>query len=108
MRILTQYPLVPAALVALCGVRLVVLDVLWPSGSHEQRRPSHEEVHQKHLTALSELRRAGLAGDFDAMDFRDGLGLGVTSSVEKGAVIMTVPEALALSVDRPRSCVRPE
>ena len=82
MGILPQYPLILAAFVAFCGVALIVYGIVWPSGHPglEQRRLSREGIRQ---TALTELWRSGVSGNISVVNFGDGLGLAVTSSVEK-------------------------
>jgi len=107
MRTLAQYPLLTAALVALCGVTLIIFGSLWPASpsSGEPQRAVREQLHQRHVHALAELRRAGLAGDVEVADFGDAMGLGVARDVEAGSVLMTVPGALALDVNQTRSCL---
>lgn len=101
-------PLTHAALVALCGVWLIVFGRLQPPGSQgpEPQRTLREWQRQKHEHALAELLRAGASGPIQVVDAGDGLGLGVTRAVEAGDVLLEVPEALALDVDKPRSCRR--
>ncbi|CAK0893078.1 unnamed protein product, partial [Prorocentrum cordatum] len=105
-------PLTHAALVALCGVWLIVFGRLQPPGREgpEPQRTLRERQHQKHehacASALAELQRAGASGPVQVVDAGDGLGLGVTRAVEAGDVLLEVPEALALDVDKARSCRR--
>lgn len=105
-----QCPLFIAALVALCGIGLIVFGSLWPAGTAdgEAGRSPREHLHKKHLQALAELRKFGLSGAVDVIDFGDGLGLGAAQSIEANAVLMRVPEALSLDVARVRHCARSE
>lgn len=107
LRKLAQYPLVTAALVALCGVALILLSSARPASvaAKEPQRALGEQLLQKHLRALAELRAAGATGDVDVADFGDGIGLAVSSKgAEEGAVLLTIPEALALDVSSTPSC----
>lgn len=101
-----QYPLATAALVALCGVVLIVFSSVWPTSTsgNEAQKAASEQLHERHLHALAELRTTGFSGAVDVVDFGDGLGLGVSHGMERGAVVLTVPETLALDVTNTRSC----
>lgn len=101
-----NYPLVTAALVAVCGVSLIVFSSVMPASvpGSEPPRASRKQLHENHVQALLELRRVGVAGGVDVVDFGDGLGLGATQSLEPGDVLLSIPESLALGVDRARSC----
>jgi len=107
LRVLSRYPVIPAVLVALCGISLIVLGLVYPSGRVEHR-PTLAEIQQKHEMALAEVMHSGVSGNVSSKDFSDGLGLALNSPVAQGQVILTIPEHLAISVDRPHSCVPPQ
>jgi len=65
-------------------------------------------MQQKHEMALAEVMQSGVSGNVSSKDFSDGLGLALNNPVAQGQVILTIPENLAISVDRPRSCVPPQ
>eukprot|EP00927_Polykrikos_kofoidii_P050323 TRINITY_DN44235_c0_g1_i1.p1 TRINITY_DN44235_c0_g1~~TRINITY_DN44235_c0_g1_i1.p1 ORF type:complete len:513 (+),score=79.63 TRINITY_DN44235_c0_g1_i1:120-1658(+) len=105
---LSQCPLFMAAVVAMCGVGLIVFSSVWPDGNvggepHE-REPS-KDIYDRHLRAFAALRRAGMSGALEVVDFGDGLGLGVGQSVSAGAVLFRFPDNLGLDVERERSCL---
>jgi len=103
-----QCPLLMAAIVALCGVALIVVSSVWPSGQAASEAKSKafrsEHLYDFHLRALAELRQAGTIGNVDVVDYGDGLGLAVGQSVAKGSIILEVPEALSLDALSTRSC----
>lgn len=99
-------PLLSAAVVALCGIGLVVW---WPQelSDDEARRgraPVHDDVGERHLTALAELKRAGLVAHLEVADFGDGLGLASPKGAKAGTVLMRVPPSLVLDAEQPKSC----
>lgn len=106
---LTQYPLLIALLVAIFGVCLIYFGLVSPDpGSDQATKAPREQLQQRHQRALAALRRSGVSGPVDIVDFGDGLGLGVTQNVEAGAVLLRVPESMALDVGQSRSCVQGE
>mmetsp|Transcript_80802 Transcript_80802/g.227498 ORF Transcript_80802/g.227498 Transcript_80802/m.227498 type:complete len:522 (-) Transcript_80802:13-1578(-) len=107
MRALMEYPLVFAALVALCGVGLITFGSLAPAAAEEAepQRAQREQLLRKHVVALAELLHAGASGAVEVANFGDGLGLGVAyGGVAAGDSILTVPEGLALDVNTTPSC----
>lgn len=104
-------PLVIAACVAVCGVCLIAFGLIRPAGSpggDPRALAGREQLQERHQRALAGLKRAGVSGIVDIVDYGDGLGLGVTQSVETGAVLLRVPEAMALDVAQARSCASGE
>eukprot|EP00747_Dinoflagellata_sp_TGD_P165324 gnl/TRDRNA2_/TRDRNA2_186446_c0_seq1.p1 gnl/TRDRNA2_/TRDRNA2_186446_c0~~gnl/TRDRNA2_/TRDRNA2_186446_c0_seq1.p1 ORF type:complete len:519 (-),score=88.46 gnl/TRDRNA2_/TRDRNA2_186446_c0_seq1:95-1651(-) len=97
-------PLLAAALVAMAGVALIFFWPEEPAGAETTSRAPLERAHEKHLAALTGLRAEGLSGVVEVVDFGDGVGLGLSRPVEEGAVLLRVPETLALDVYRDRIC----
>eukprot|EP00929_Paragymnodinium_shiwhaense_P119027 TRINITY_DN90914_c0_g1_i1.p1 TRINITY_DN90914_c0_g1~~TRINITY_DN90914_c0_g1_i1.p1 ORF type:complete len:515 (+),score=56.92 TRINITY_DN90914_c0_g1_i1:119-1663(+) len=101
----SQCPLFMAAVVAACGVALIVFSSVWPAspatGDHDL---SSEHLYERYIRALAELKRAGMTGGIDVIDYGDGLGLGVSQSMSEGSVLLRIPETLSLDTARTRSC----
>ena len=52
-----RYPTIPACVVALCGIALIILGVVYPKGSLPHGSPTLAELQQKHHMAWAELLR---------------------------------------------------
>ena len=50
-----RYPTIPACVVALCGIALIILGVVYPKGSLPHGSPTLAELQQKHHMAWAEL-----------------------------------------------------
>eukprot|EP00928_Gymnodinium_smaydae_P029650 TRINITY_DN22273_c0_g2_i1.p1 TRINITY_DN22273_c0_g2~~TRINITY_DN22273_c0_g2_i1.p1 ORF type:complete len:565 (-),score=129.72 TRINITY_DN22273_c0_g2_i1:108-1652(-) len=100
----SQCPLFMAALVAICGVALIVFSSVWPTGpggGNSPQRVPQEHLYERYLRALQGISQPG---PVTVVDFGDGLGLGVNRRVPAGSVLFSVPESLALDPERSRSC----
>lgn len=104
-----QCPLFIAAVAAFCGVSLIAFSNVHSAtpGSEQQDRNREPQL-AGHQRAFAALRNAGVSGIVDVADYGHGLGLGVTQNVEAGAVLLRVPDFLALDVRSARSCRGPE